>query len=233
MKHNTRFNPTTNGPLHLGHIYTLLVNERLAHESGGKFYVRFDDTSPTPKALPPERVSLIMEQQRKDIEWLGVKVDGWSVQSGLMPMVNEQLAMHGHKFIVENPMVNRPYFVRMGNGWIPIHYVPQETSERVIMDRYLSITDLIRGEEFSTEMALYSYKCEEFGFPIPNFIFLPRLTGKHGDISKTNGGYTIAELRNSGYNPVDIEDMIAWACLWSPANGWGLENLRPNPRINL
>ena len=41
----TRFNPSTNGGLHLGHIYALLVNERFAHDRDGMFYVRFDDTS--------------------------------------------------------------------------------------------------------------------------------------------------------------------------------------------
>ena len=30
----TRFNPSCNGPLHVGHIMTLLVNEQFAHQSG-------------------------------------------------------------------------------------------------------------------------------------------------------------------------------------------------------
>ena len=39
----TRFNPTPNGALHLGHVYNILFNEQFAHNNGGKFYVRFED----------------------------------------------------------------------------------------------------------------------------------------------------------------------------------------------
>ena len=44
MKYNTRFNPTVSGSLHVGHLYMALVNEVEAHRSGGKFYIRVDDT---------------------------------------------------------------------------------------------------------------------------------------------------------------------------------------------
>ena len=37
----TRFNPTANGPLHVGHIYSALINETLAGPAG-KFIVRID-----------------------------------------------------------------------------------------------------------------------------------------------------------------------------------------------
>ena len=42
---NTRLNPTLNGTVHLGHLFTLLVNEYYAHSRNGKFFIRFDDDS--------------------------------------------------------------------------------------------------------------------------------------------------------------------------------------------
>ena len=35
----TRFNPTCNGDLHLGHIFMALVNRDMARETGGKLAV--------------------------------------------------------------------------------------------------------------------------------------------------------------------------------------------------
>ena len=60
----TRWNPTINGALHVGHLYSMLVNERFAHEQGGKFCVRFDDNNP-PFVLniPLDRRQMILEEQ--------------------------------------------------------------------------------------------------------------------------------------------------------------------------
>lgn len=40
----TRFAPSPTGFLHLGNLYGALVDERLAHQSGGVFYLRIEDT---------------------------------------------------------------------------------------------------------------------------------------------------------------------------------------------
>lgn len=40
----TRLSPSPTGFVHIGTIYTALINERLAHQSGGVFYVRAEDT---------------------------------------------------------------------------------------------------------------------------------------------------------------------------------------------
>jgi hypothetical protein len=127
-----------------------------------------------------------------------------------------------------------PLFTRMiGTGWLPFPYAPQETGERVIMDHMSDVTHVIRGEEFSTEFGLYWYFCELFDVSVPKFVFLPRLMGKFGDISKTNGGYTIAELRGKGYTAQDLKDLIVNAVLNWTTYGWHLYNLKPNPRIDI
>jgi hypothetical protein len=57
--------------------------------------------------------------------------------------------------------------------------------------------------------------------------------GSKGEISKTHGGYTIAEMRGNGYSASDIISLLAKACLAFPAMGWELHNLKPDPRVNL
>ena len=40
----TRTGPSPTGFMHLGNLYGALVDERLAHQSGGVFYLRIEDT---------------------------------------------------------------------------------------------------------------------------------------------------------------------------------------------
>jgi glutamyl/glutaminyl-tRNA synthetase len=229
----TRFNPSTNGCLHLGHAYAMLVNERFAHENGGKFYVRFDDNGPIERILPQEQVKAISENQATDIKWLGLAVDGWSWQSHLLPEVTDELQRLGWETMEEDELPVLPYFIRMEPTWEPFPFVPQQTAERVIMDNMLGITHIIRGDEFSTEYGFYSFLCKKWKLFIPEFTFLPRLEGMCGSISKTNGGYTLTEMRSNGYTAEQIKKMLEKACLYYPANGWDIHNLKRNPRINL
>lgn len=233
----TRFNPTTNGSLHLGHLYTLLVNEQFAHAAtGGFFYVRFDDTSQaiTVEMKDIDRVPQIIRQQEEDINWLGIKVDGWSKQSDL----TEKIYIKIRDTFVMHPLLRDihphylPTIIRSGNTCIPYPYTPYQTLERVFLDNALGVTHVIRGEDFVTEYSLYRYFCERLEFPYPKFIFLPRLMSKSGDISKTNGGYKISDMRSNGYTPQQVIDLLVKACLFYPENGWDIYNLKPNPQLD-
>ncbi len=234
----TRFNPSTNGNLHLGHIYTLMVNEQFAHNNDGKFYVRFDDTSQaiTIEMKDQLKAKDIIHSQKETIKWLGFPVDGWDIQSVILNEVHEIM----NKLLPDMDWLPDPYphtlptFIRkIGTGWNPYPYTPFETPERVVMDHMLGITHVIRGEDFSTEYSLYRYFCDLFEYEAPKFVFLPRLMSSRGDISKTNGGYTIVELRAEGYTPEEIKDLLCRACLNYFGDDWSWHNLKPNPRIDL
>ena len=235
MKHNTRFNPTTNGPLHLGHIYAVLVNEYMAHETDGKFYVRFDDRSPTTRKFSQSQRTDIMDAQMETLKWLRIDVDGWSIESELMKeySILDLLRRRGHFQVNDDEGSPMPYFARLGPSYLAVQYIPQATAERVALDELLGITDVIRGEEFATEFSLYYDYCRKWELHYPAFHFLPRLSGKRGDISKTNGGHTIDELRGLGWTPLDVKKALAKACLHWPGSGWDIHNVKSSPFIDL
>ena len=66
----TRFAPSPNGPLHLGHAYAALVAHDLARARGGRFLLRIEDIDGT-----RSRAQLVPEILA-DLEWLGLEWDG-------------------------------------------------------------------------------------------------------------------------------------------------------------
>lgn len=62
----TRFAPSPNGPLHLGHAYSALVAHDLAKTAGGRFVLRIED-------LDRARCRAeLADAYRADLEWLGL-----------------------------------------------------------------------------------------------------------------------------------------------------------------
>lgn len=66
----TRFAPSPNGPLHLGHAYAALVAHDLARAQDGEFLLRIED-------IDGERSRAeFVEEFFLDLEWLGLTSDG-------------------------------------------------------------------------------------------------------------------------------------------------------------
>ncbi len=61
----TRFPPEPNGYLHIGHVMSICLNFGVADETGGRTYLRFDDTNPGRE--DEEYVRAIKD----DVRWLG------------------------------------------------------------------------------------------------------------------------------------------------------------------
>jgi glutamyl-Q tRNA(Asp) synthetase len=61
-----RFAPSPNGPLHLGHALSALLNFEMAREAGGKFLLRIEDIDAT--RCRPEFERAIYD----DLAWLGI-----------------------------------------------------------------------------------------------------------------------------------------------------------------
>ncbi len=72
----TRLAPSPTGFLHIGNLYGALTDERLAHTSGGVFYLRIEDTDA--KRTVPNGIAIIIETLAK----LGVEFDEGAVIDG-------------------------------------------------------------------------------------------------------------------------------------------------------
>lgn len=72
----TRLAPSPTGYLHIGNLYGALTDERLAHTSGGVFYLRIEDTDA--KRTVPNGIAIIIETLAK----LGVEFDEGAVIDG-------------------------------------------------------------------------------------------------------------------------------------------------------
>ncbi len=70
MTLRTRFAPSPNGLLHLGHAYAAVVAHDLARACGGEFLLRIEDIDGT-----RSRAELVPEMLA-DLEWLGLRWDG-------------------------------------------------------------------------------------------------------------------------------------------------------------
>ena len=71
----TRFAPSPNGRLHLGHALSAIIAHDLAMQSGGRFLLRIEDID-GPRSRPD-----LVDEFRRDLEWLGLEWDEVLAQS--------------------------------------------------------------------------------------------------------------------------------------------------------
>ncbi len=71
----TRFAPSPNGPLHLGHAWSAIVAHDLARERGGRFLLRIEDIDGA-RSRPD-----LAEAFRADLAWLGLQWEEVPAQS--------------------------------------------------------------------------------------------------------------------------------------------------------
>lgn len=71
----TRFAPSPNGRLHLGHALSAIVAHDLAKAGGGRFLLRIEDID-GPRSQPQ-----LADEFRRDLEWLGLEWEDVPAQS--------------------------------------------------------------------------------------------------------------------------------------------------------
>lgn len=74
-RHITRFAPSPNGSLHLGHAYSAIISHDLAVQSGGRFLLRIEDIDGARSR------SELADEFREDLAWLGLAWDEVPAQS--------------------------------------------------------------------------------------------------------------------------------------------------------
>lgn len=224
----SRFNPTVNGPLHIGHIYNVLVIQALAD----KFILRFDDNQfYWLSRLGKDKVAELAEKQLDSLLWMGIEPQDVTYQSKQEGIVYKAIAKSPHfrgmYTYGERPpvIVSEPHIEAWGPDF-------SSATEKVILDHAAGVTVAVRGLELLQENALYLYLCGIFGYQAPRMIYIPRLMchdGELADISKTQGNYKIDDLRREGASPEQIKDTLRRACLRDPSASWGIENLKGAP----
>ncbi len=89
----TRIAPSPTGFMHFGNLYVALANERLAHQSGGVFYLRIEDTD------QKRKVEGAVEVVHKSLKYFGVNFDEGADKGGNYgPYYQRQRAEIYHAF---------------------------------------------------------------------------------------------------------------------------------------
>ena len=84
----TRLGPSPTGFIHLGNLYGAFVDERLAHQSGGKFYLRIEDTDD--KRYVEGAVEIIINSLR----FFGINFDEGATMEGDMGEYGDYTQSH-------------------------------------------------------------------------------------------------------------------------------------------
>jgi glutamyl/glutaminyl-tRNA synthetase len=232
---NCRFCPTTNGNLHMGHIYVALVNYTVAKMSGGEFTLRFDDNQEIwSYRQEREESDAIADQMKADLKLFGIEPDYMLYQSREERSLIETLTrLNGEE--LPKPLVwsdASPDVV--GNDIVYCAYNYPLTAEKVAWDFITQTNCLIRGEDLITEACLYSAICEKWRLPQPRQIYLPRLLGIGGnEISKSKGFPTIRHMIREGWRKDNIMMVLIESCLINPKLGWTIDNIKSHPQLTI
>ena len=233
---NTRFNPGTTGPLHIGHIYMALLNQQVAHSSGGKFVLRFDDNARHVVADHGgmEEMENIAYNQASDLRWMSIEPDEIVFQSEREEELRQFLSQSRFHMVIshfqEGTSETAPTVV-CDPEISPREMCAWTIAQRVVQDRWSDIDTVIRGVDLLQNHALYVYFCALFGFRFPKCYYMPRLMTAREDISKTIGNWSIPRLRDAGYLPEGLREWLRNSCLINPQGDWDINNIKGQPKL--
>jgi glutamyl/glutaminyl-tRNA synthetase len=240
----TRFCPTCNGLLHVGHAYLALLNCHAAKSTGGKFIVRFDDNQRYwMDKLGEGAIETYSLAMRVDLNWMGIGADEitsermFDEQNQLFIARRGGLRLLEHGEDIDFPTVTTKSIDRI------YPYVSYLTATKVVQDYREGIDLVIRGVDLVSEASLYWYFCRLLGLPLVRQVFVPKLMaattpcGNGGlkdlaDVSKHNGKASIRDYREAGWSPNDLVAMLAGSCLEDPHGEWTYENVRQQPILS-
>ena len=239
---NTRFNPTTSGDLHLGHIYMAKLNQVMAYETGGKFVLRFDDNSRhiMRDHGGPESMALIAQRQSDDLLWMGIHPSKVVYQSEEEEEVKQFLAQSKFQMVIDHAFEGmrdtEPVIMAYTPTISPMRMATFIIAERVIQDRWSDVDTVIRGIDLLQNHTLYMYFCALFGFRFPKMYYMPRLMataddGPYANVSKTMGNWKVSRFKELGASPEDVYSILEEACLVDRQGPWHIHNIKDTPRL--
>ena len=272
MTTKVRFAPSPTGFLHVGNIRASIINYLYAKKTGGKFFLRLDDTDS--QRVRDEYRDMIFT----DMKWLGLNYDEVFKQSdrlsryeeaknkllannrlyecfetaeelnlqrkaqsasGIAPVYNRtslkltkeqkaELRKSGlkphYRFLLNDKPTSWDDKIKGKITYDGRHFsdpilireedengfgVPTYTFCSVVDDIDYGITDIIRGEDHITNTAIQIQIFEALGAKAPDFAHLALVKASEGKISKREGGFDVKTLRQDGYEPMAIVNLLA------------------------
>lgn len=237
----TRFPPSPTGLLHIGGVRTALFNYLFAKQSGGKIFLRFEDTDR--ERSKPE----FEEDILRGIEWLGLSLDRApflrqserteTYKEHLRRLITEGKAFEAEdseaapgmkvvRFKNPNTRVTFNDAVRgevsfdtteLGDFVIArTHDLPLYHLAVVIDDAEIKVTHVIRGEDHVSNTQRQILLIEALGFARPQYAHIPLiLAPDKSKLSKRHGAVSVNEYKAQGFIP---EAMLNYLALlgWNP-----------------
>ncbi len=225
---NTRFSPSLNGSLHLGHMAMAWINRTYAHMHGGEFILRFDDVAPRVAGEDVTQMSQWASEAEEFLRLAGLAPDRISYLSNFAEPDESFLELAGGR--------NLWYRASDLEGHFNLACCPPLVQVRVRADIAECIGIVIRGEELLAELQLYEYFNSLLGGETRELVFLPRLRVRHGDevstISKTVGNLQLRDLFEID-SPENWLERVRCAVLLNQTKPLAWHNLNPDPIIQI
>lgn len=223
---NTRFSPSLNGSLHVGHLWMAWLNWALARRTGGLFVLRFDDVAPLAAGEAGDRRAEWAAEGEALLRRAGIEPDRITRVSDYLN--GEELRPVGGRNLWLRPPALE--------GWDNVPCTPALVRARVRADIAEGIDAVIRGEELTPELQLYEALNDALGAPPRRLVYLPRLRVRCGGavetISKTHGNLQLRDLYHMA-PPQEWVDRVRRAGLQRPEEGADLGNIQTDPILEL
>jgi glutamyl-tRNA synthetase len=214
-----RFAPSPTGSLHLGSALTAVANWLFARHEGGSVVLRIDDTDQTRSVEGAE------EEIERDLRWLGLDWDEGPIRQ------SERAERH-----VDAARSAPGAFMRDGAIWLQPDGVPAFVLLRsdgrptynwatAVDDVDLGITHVIRGNDHLSNTPMQAAAIRALGAEPPVYLHHALVRGDAGKLSKREGAASIAALRDEGYPPEAVVNLLGLVASSGPGDVMGMEEL--------
>ena len=232
----TRFAPSPTGFMHAGSVRTALYAWLWAKKNNGTFILRIEDTD------KEREVSGSALHIMKSLQWLGLNWDeGPYFQSERLPIYKkwgEKLIKTGHAYPDGNalrfkiPEKKRYHWQDLVYGdlsagpealddfiLIKSDGYPTYNFAHIVDDIEMSVTHVMRGEEFISSTPKFLSLYEALHITPPHFATLPVILGRNGKkkLSKRDGAKDLLEYHEEGYLPDAFINFLALLG-WNPGD---------------
>jgi glutamyl-tRNA synthetase len=202
MTVRVRFAPSPTGSLHLGSALTALINWLFARSNGGEMVLRIDDTDAA-------RIVDGAEQSiQDDLRWLGLDWDQGPIRQSDRLQRHVEAATRASGAHTRDGAIwlhagGAPEFVIVRSDGRPTYHWATAVDE---VD--LGITHVIRGNDHLSNTPLQIAAIRSLGAEPPEYLHHALVRGDQGKLSKREGAGSIAELRQGGYPPEAVLNLL-------------------------